>query len=96
MSMRAAKYSRIKHPGEMDVTAISSLPGDALYGINARSRMADRLEGSESGSLAHRAPPLTLLETAATRRLFVVETLAPDVVVAVALLVADAANTAST
>jgi hypothetical protein len=96
MSMRAAKYSRIKHPGKMDVTAISSLPRDALYGINARSRMADRLEGSESGHFAHRAPPATVPESAATRRLFVVEAFAPDLVVAVAFLVADAANTAST
>jgi hypothetical protein len=44
MSMRAAQYSRIKHPSEMDVTAIGSLPRDALKGVNARGGMADRLQ----------------------------------------------------
>jgi hypothetical protein len=36
MSMRAAQYSRIEHPREMDVAAVCSLPGDALYGVDAR------------------------------------------------------------
>jgi hypothetical protein len=44
MSMSATQYSRMKHPGEVDVTAIRSLPRDAFYGINARGRVADRLQ----------------------------------------------------
>jgi hypothetical protein len=44
MSMRAAEYPRIEHPGEVDVAAVRGLPGDAFHGVNARGRMADRLE----------------------------------------------------
>ena len=44
VSMRAAQYARIKHPGEMDVAAIGSFPCDAFHGVNARGGMADRLQ----------------------------------------------------
>src|SRR5580693_3440217 len=106
VSVRAAQYSGIKHPGEVDVAAVGSLPRDAFHSVNARGGVANRLQGSESGQTAHRAPPAPVVETTVFRRPFVAGTSALDLVAAgegpkllldaVAFFVAAAANTAST
>ena len=106
VSMRAAQHARIEHSCEMDVVAIGSLPRDAFDGVNARGSMADRLQRSESGQPAHRAPPASVAETAELRRPFVADASAPDLVDAVerpelpldaaAFLMPAAASTAST
>src|ERR1700687_3565793 len=75
VSMSAAEYTSIKHPGKMDVAGISSFSRCTLYGINARGWMTDRLSRGECRRQTHREPPAGGLETV-VRRLLDAETFA--------------------
>src|SRR5206468_9423952 len=57
--MRAAEDARIKHAGELTIVCIGRFAGDTFQCVDARRRVADRLQRSNGGVvlLSHREPP---------------------------------------